>query len=301
MSIRKRGSRYIVDVKVHGRRARQAARTRAKARDLEGRLRADLQAIPARGLEDALADYLTSEAKALRDGKGLATNARALRPYLSGHTLDDAPAVAAAMRKAWLGDGLKPATINRRLALLRRLCNVAFQWGWTDKALGKRIKLLPENNERHVYLDPAQVEAIASRMPLAGDLVRFTAYTGLRLGEVMGLTQANIQGRAVVLYATKSGKPRSVPVPKRIQHLLKRIPWQVTETVRRNEWEAARAAAGLAHVHWHDLRHTYASWLAKRGLSDREMGELLGHQSAQMVKRYAHLRTGHLAKRVSSL
>lgn len=301
MSIRPRGTRYIVDVKVSGRRARRAARTRAEAREIEARLRAELKAGPARGLEDALAHYLTGEAKALRDAKGLATNARAIRPYLADITLDDAPAAAAKMRREWLAAGLLPATINRRLALLRRLCNLAFEWGWTEKAIGKRIKLLPEDNERHIYLTAAQVEDIASRMPLAGDLVRFTAYTGLRLGELMRLDRANVQGDSVVLYETKSGKPRTVPLPERVLHLLDRIPWPVTETVRRNEWEAARVAVGLAHVHWHDLRHTYASWLAARGVSDRELGELLGHQSAAMVKRYAHLRTDHLRKRVADL
>ena len=54
-------------------------------------------------------------------------------------------------------------------------------------------------------------------------------------------------------------------------------------------------------MHWHDLRHTYASWLAAKGVGDRELGELLGHQSAAMVKRYAHLRAEHLHKRVADL
>ncbi len=241
--------------------------------------------------------YIKGEALPLRDQKGLRTNAKAILPFICGKTLDDAPAVAADMRRAWLADSLLPATINRRLALLRRLCNLALEWGWTEKALGKRIKLLPGENERHVYLTAEQVEAIAAKMPHAGDLVRLTAYTGLRLGELMALGKENVTADSIVLYTTKNGKPRTIPVPKRLRHILKRVPWQVTETVRRDEWEAAR----LPGVRWHDLRHTYASFLAASGASDREMGELLGHRSAQMVKRYAHLRATHLRRLVDSV
>jgi len=301
MSIRARGNSFLVDIKVRGQRVRQTARTYADAQALEASIRNQLASTPARGLADALADYLTGESTTLRDGKGIKTNAKAIRPYIQFATLDEAPDAAARMRRDWLAEGLKPATINRRLALLRRLCNLAFEWGWTDKAIGRRIKLLPENNARHVYLTPEQVEAIASRMPRAGDLVRFSAYTGLRLGELMRLTARNVTDGAVVLYDTKSTKPRTVPVPDRVAHILKAIPWAVTETVRRDEWEAARKAAGLPHVHWHDLRHTYASWLAARGVGDRELGELLGHSSASMVKRYSHLRADHLRARVADL
>lgn len=301
MSIRPRGSSFIVDVKVGARRARQHARTKAKARELEARLRQELAATPPRGLEEALAEYLIGEATTLRDQKGLKTNARALLPFLAGRTLEEGPQAAADARSAWLAEKLLPATINRRLALLRRLLNLAYQWGWTDIQIGPRIKLLSGEVERHVYLTADEVEAIAARMPHAGDLVRLTAYTGLRLGELMGLTRQNVGKAELMLWDTKNTEPRIVPVPKRVRHILKQIPWQVTETLRRDEWEAARKAAGLPHVRWHDLRHTYASFLAAKKFSDREMGALLGHKSPSMVKRYAHLRQQHLAKRVSGL
>lgn len=301
MSVKQRGNSWEVYVKVGGCRTRRAAGTRAEGRELEARLRAELKAAPARGLEEALVEYLKSEAKPLRDQKGLKTNAKALRPYLAGRTLEEAPAAAADARREWLAEGLLPATINRRLALLRRLLNLCFEWGWTDLPLGKRIKLLSGEIERHVYLSAEQVEAIASLMPLAGDMVRLTAYTGLRLGECMGLTKDNVSGTSLVLKRTKNGQPRTIPVPKRAQQILKSLPWQITETVRRNEWEAARGAAGVPGLRWHDLRHTYASMLAAKGFSDREMSELLGHLSAQMVRRYAHLKKEHLSKRVANL
>lgn len=305
MSVRKRGAGWVADVKVGQRRTRCNAATRAEAREAEARIRAELlaesNAAPVRSLESLLLEHLKRDAAAHRDQKGLKTSAKALRPYLTGQPLDEAPAVAGKAKAGWQAAGLAPATINRRLALLRRMCNVALEWGWTDKPLGKRIKLLPERNERHVYLTADEVGSLAAAMPLVGDAVILAAYTGLRLAELMRLTQANVDGDDIVLYRTKTDTPRRVPVPARARHILKKLPWQWTETVRRNEWDAARKACQLEHVHWHDLRHTYASFLAAAGFSDREMGELLGHTSAQMVRRYAHLLKPKLAQRVSGL
>jgi integrase len=163
------------------------------------------------------------------------------------------------------------------------------------------VKLLPENNARHIYLSADQVEALAACMPRSGDMVRLAAYTGLRLGELLRLEPRDVVRGALVIRDTKNGDPRTVPLPKRVRHIAKALPWAATNEMRRNEWDAARKACKLAHVHWHDLRHTYASFLAAGGFSDREIGALLGHKSAQMVRRYSHLRQQHLAKKVSGL
>ena len=51
----------------------------------------------------------------------------------------------------------------------------------------------------------------------------------------------------------------------------------------------AREAAGLPHVHFHDLRHTYASRLVQGGVTLYDVMHLMGHKSLRMVQRYAHL------------
>lgn len=52
---------------------------------------------------------------------------------------------------------------------------------------------------------------------------------------------------------------------------------------------AASARAATADVRLHDLRHTYASWLAQDGASMAAIRDLLGHSSLSVTSRYAHL------------
>ncbi len=61
----------------------------------------------------------------------------------------------------------------------------------------------------------------------------------------------------------------------------------------RDAFEGAVERAGIPDFHFHDLRHTFASYLAMNGASLMEIDEALGHKTLAMVKRYAHLTEGH--------
>ena len=56
----------------------------------------------------------------------------------------------------------------------------------------------------------------------------------------------------------------------------------------RRFWYAVRKAANVEHIRFHDLRHTAASEMLRRGFLLREVQYVLGHSSARMTERYAH-------------
>jgi len=55
------------------------------------------------------------------------------------------------------------------------------------------------------------------------------------------------------------------------------------------QWERIRKKAGLEHCRLHDLRHTFASYLANSGRTLLEIQTLLGHASPKVTLRYSHL------------
>ena len=66
------------------------------------------------------------------------------------------------------------------------------------------------------------------------------------------------------------------------------------KTISIQPWEKALRAANITDFHWHDLRHTAASYMAMSGVSLVEISKILGHRTMQMVSRYSHLSEGHI-------
>ena len=66
--------------------------------------------------------------------------------------------------------------------------------------------------------------------------------------------------------------------------------------VNTKAWRSALKRAGIENFRWHDLRHTWASWLVQNGTPMYDLQEMGGWKSAEMVRRYAHLAPAHMAK-----
>ena len=137
--------------------------------------------------------------------------------------------------------------------------------------------------------------------------------TGARQAEIMTLRwgQIDLKRQVITLNKTKNGEVRAIPLVGEAFNLLKdrskvrsltddRI-FPPTARAKKSEcldlrqpWEKALKVAGITDFHWHDLRHTAASYLAMGGVSLVEIAKVLGHRTMQMVNRYAHLSDGHI-------
>lgn len=289
---------WNVRLQIGGQRIQRALGPVARKEDalaLEAQIRRDhidgrIGKTPARSLDDALLKWLQGEATTLRDLDGHTAKVRAMRQHCAGLRLDQIAEAADAVKEAGIKDGLKPATINRRLAILRRIANLAHdQWGWLDRPLGQRIKLLKGESTRHTYLTPDQVEHLAQccRHATVAAIIRLAARTGLRQAEI--LRASTIYDGCIVVEAedAKSGRPRLVPIPPDMADL--KLPFCVSYATLRTYFEDARQTAGLPHVRFHDLRHTAASWWAQAGANLAILRDLLGHSTLAMTSRYAHL------------
>lgn len=314
MPVRKRGTRWQVRLPLgDGRRLERTlppGASRADALAAEAHLRRQQVDIaagrdPARLIDAALDRYEAGSRGLKSYDRDLRYRIAALREWTGGRVLDEIPDVAARVQADGLASGLAPASVNRYLAILRRVANLCVDWGWTDVPLGRRVKLLPGEQQRHVYLSPEEVRRLVAscRLDEARDLILFAALTGLRRSEILRLAPDSVRGDVVLLTAnTKSGRARAVPLPPQAAEIAaRRLPFTIGAPLLHKVFDEARTAAGMPHVRLHDLRHTFASWLAQGGASMAVLRDLLGHSSLAVTSRYAHLARPDLAAAVEKL
>jgi integrase len=301
MSIRRRpNGTYQVRVSTPAGRIEQAlpaGATRQDAKALESRLLSQLidHAIGRKTdplIQDLVLRWLEGEAKQLRDYRQIVMRCRALTPYFKGRRLSQIVDVTQDFTRDKLAKGRRPATINRHLAMLRRVANLAFSiWNLVDQNWGSKVRLLPENNQRQTFLSESDVQHLAECADSAPvrDAILLASMSGLRRGELLRLRPTSLVDGTLLVQLTKSGHPRLVPLPPPAAEIADRcLPWTITETQLRYGFERARRRAGMTHVRFHDLRHTYASWLLSSGAPLSVVRDLLGHSSIQTTDRYVH-------------
>jgi integrase len=108
------------------------------------------------------------------------------------------------------------------------------------------------------------------------------------------------------LELTKNGRRREIPMNDATYGALVGLGPKASGRVFKTRYiqtafNNAVAAAKLDDVNFHTLRHTFASWAVIRGVTLKELQELLGHSSLAMTMRYAHLAPEHLRTAVSRL
>jgi len=313
MSVYKRGEVWWVKFQVHGRTVRRSTGTASKKeaekfeRNLRTRLEDDARAIQTgkslnRSFGEALAKWLESGAP-----KSMLSHARRVRLYMETVPLARSIPASSDMKKAMLAEGLSPQTINRRLAVVRRVLNLAYdEWEWLTEPLGQRIKLLSEKGfSREVFLTKEVVMALFHQMKIeeAQRLILLAAFTGMRRSEIRRLDKDCWRRPNIVLPSkTKGGRPRVIPLVPELHWIMDHIPFQISEWDLRQDWEQARNALSLEHVRMHDLRHTFASWLVENPeVPLTVIRDLMGHSSLVVTSKYSHLRTDALEKAIGTL
>lgn len=200
------------------------------------------------------------------------------------------------------------ATVNRSWAVIRAGLNWAFTTGRVESDLAwRRVKPFQNVDQpRQRFL--STVEAGTLLGACADDfrpLAHAALVTGLRLGELLRLTPADIASDAVHVGEGKTGRGRTVPITAEGKRLFAQLvkgrapgdllfrdaeglTWTRPKISRR--MADAVADAKLAHVSFHDLRRSYGSLLANAGARDAIIAAALGHSDTRMTRRhYAHL------------
>lgn len=202
------------------------------------------------------------------------------------------------------------ATANRVLALIKHMYALAIMWGEVERNPAVGIRMFKEAH-RNRFLSIEEVRRLMEALDAepnrsVANAIVFLLLTGARKSEALGARWSDIdlqrQQWTVPQERSKSGKARHIPLSASAVRLLQslpvkegnpylfpgKLPGEPVANPYKN-WANITKRAGLGDVRIHDLRHSFASFLAAGGRSLFEIQTILGHASPQMTMRYAHL------------
>jgi integrase len=158
----------------------------------------------------------------------------------------------------------------------------------------------PEIGKAAAAIAKAEAEGVIGPHAAAG--LRLALFTGARSGEITAAKWSHFDRtrKVIRLPDSKTNEPRTIHLSDAALEVLAGVPHVepfIVAGAKKGEpfknlgrsWIVARAYGGLENVRLHDLRHSYASLAASRGVSLQMIGKLLGHKVAATTQRYAHL------------
>jgi len=253
----------------------------------------------------------TSTKRSLKDDQRYA---RLWKKALAGRKLSSVlPEDILRVRQDLLNRGLAHGTINRTLAFLRHLLNVAVRDRLIPHSPMNQVSFLKESPGRLRFLSTKEEGKLLECIgPKFAPWVRFAILTGLRQGEQFTLQwkDVNLEQGILTLGQTKAGTIQYLPLNQEATEILRSFdsrqvtPWVFPSSNTATHMDPinfyhriylpAVQAAGLEDVVWHTLRHTSASRLAMAGATESDIAACLRHSSTALVRRYAHLSPTHL-------
>jgi integrase len=210
-------------------------------------------------------------------------------------------------------------TINKRLQQLHAVFKRA------QRVFGLQVNPVA-NAERQPFkrsgdfrvLSPSEVALLAANAANDQDAALFeiAAFTGLRLGELRGLRWSDVDWMRRVVHVrrsytrheigpTKSGKVRSVPLVDQAARALDGLSRRerftgeedlvfvnavgdaIEESAMRRRFYGALKRAGLEHIRFHDLRHTFGT-IAVQAFTLTDVKAFMGHADIQTTMVYVH-------------
>ncbi len=200
-----------------------------------------------------------------------------------------------------------PAAVNRDLAVLRILFNLALRLGKANHNPVVGVKFLKENNVYVRVLTPEEEERyLSAASPLLRDVATVMLETGMRPGEVCHLRASDLDIKGATVQVRQGKTPsakRFLPLTGRALEVLSRrvtqvnskwlfpCPYDLTKPlgeVRGAHMAAVRRSEIKVPFRLYDLRHTALSRMAMAGIDLPTLKELAGHSQIQMTMRYVH-------------
>jgi len=211
---------------------------------------------------------------------------------------------------------------------LKAAFNKAVVWNYLEENPFNKIKSPKVPKSFPVFISETELIHILNKteVQLFKDIFTTAFYTGMRLGELLNMKWNWIDFSQEVIiiknsdeFSTKNKRERIIPIHPKVKTILKnRFPigerqqndfvFNRLEGVKLNESyiskqfkKAVRSAKLNDEIHFHSLRHSFASALVQRDVSLYAVKELLGHENIKTTQIYSHLQRENLSQAVNLL
>ena len=255
---------------------------------------------------------------------------RALRPFFGDKRLDEISKsdvknfkhIRARQVSRFTGKQISPKTVNRALATLKRMFNVAIhEWDMPLRNPCEGVAMFPEKQGEAVYLSQEECARLIEAAESYFRPIIITAiHTGMRRNEILSLTwdRIDMANRVIRLDEGKTVRtePEYVPIDDTLAETFSRLPRRgcyvflrskgpgplkgirrpFLKALERSGIAEERRKQGKPSVRFHDLRHTTASQMVMAGLPLEAVQKMLRHKDIATTQRYAHLSPDYMMK-----
>lgn len=209
-------------------------------------------------------------------------------------------------------------SVLRDMTLLGSVLEVARrEWQWITVNPMRDVKRPSEPDHREVLIHGWQVRRMLRALGYRRGPVRSSSHavamafllalsTGMRAGEIAGLTWDRVRGDHVRLIETKNGSARDVPLSKVARRIVAKMEgWDgvlvfgISSQVLDALFRRHRTRAGLDGFTFHDSRHTAATRLAMSGrIGPLELCRIMGWKNPKQAMVYFNPTASQLAARL---
>jgi len=325
MLIKRRNNVWYIDIQApDGQRIRRSTGTEDKKKALKyhDKLKAELWEMtrlnkkPQRYFEEAVILFLENS----KEQKNFTTKQYRAKYFLShfaGRNLNtiDGEEILRSLPEINMNTGNKiaNATKNRYRSDIMRMLSLAYKLNWIDS-----VPFFPRQKEQKLrvkWITKEKANLLIHNLKLQWmkNVCLFALSSGARMSEIFTPTWHNIDFVNRIATVTnensKSGYARALLLNQDAIELMRKLRFKnhcefvFTRStnkriydIDRRDFKQACEMSGIENFHFHDLRHTWASWHVQAGTPLYTLKNLGGWETLEMVNKYAHLNAEHLLK-----
>ncbi|MCL5030081.1 MAG: site-specific integrase [Bacteroidetes bacterium] len=222
---------------------------------------------------------------------------------------------------------------------LKAAFNKAREWKYVSENFFTKVKLPKKQKAMPVFINSDQLSTIGDQIKneVVRNVVVFAFYTGMRLDEIVNLRWKNVDVEKRIItvgdenFITKGRNQRFIPICEEAEKAIENLELRIQNenkniiSIRSQKYNrdfvfcksngerftgdyiskrfklACKAAGFDNTIHFHSLRHSFASNLAQKGVSLYTIKELLGHSSISTTEIYSHLNVESLREAIKKL